>query len=105
LGMLAMDSRRLDEAVAHLEAAYRTDPANTTTRKALGLAYTWAGRLDQAKQLLIGAPDIVEELNVWGWWWGTQGEMEWAANAYRVSLLLRPEQPRVRNLLSTLGDR
>jgi len=105
LGMLAMDSRRLDEAVAHLEASYRADPANTTTRKALGLAYTWAGRLDQAKQLLIGAPDIVEELNVWGWWWGTQGEMEWAANAYRVSLLLRPEQPRVRNLLSTLEDR
>ena len=105
LGMLAMDSRRLDEAVAHLEAAYRADPANTTTHKALGLAYTWAGRLDEAEALLHDVPEIVEELNVWGWWWGTQGEAEWGANAYRVSLLLEPEQPQVRNLLSTLEDR
>ncbi|MDY7042253.1 MAG: O-antigen ligase family protein, partial [Chloroflexota bacterium] len=105
LGILAMDARRLDEAVVHLEAAYRTDPANTTTHKALGLAYTWAGRLEQARRLLAGVPDIVEELNVWGWWWGTEGELEWAANAYRASLLLDPEQPQVRDLLSALESR
>lgn len=102
LGMLAMDARRHDEAVDHLEAAYLADPANTTTHKALGLAYTWVGRLDQAGQMLAEVPGIVEELNVWGWWWGTQGESEWAANAYRVSLLLMPGQPQVRDLLSTL---
>jgi tetratricopeptide (TPR) repeat protein len=99
LGMLAMDARQPDQAVAHLEAAYRADPANTTTHKALGLAYTWVGRLDQAQQLLVGASDIVGELNVWGWWWGTQGESEWAANAYRVSLLLEPEQPEIQKAL------
>jgi len=47
-------------------------------------------------------PEIVEELNVWGWWWGTQGESEWAANAYRVSLLLRPEQPAIREVLAAM---
>ncbi|MBC7249635.1 MAG: O-antigen ligase family protein [Anaerolineae bacterium] len=102
LGMLALDARRLDEAVTHLEAAYNADPTNATTHKALGLAYTWAGRFDEAGQLLADVPEIVEELNVWGWWWGTQGESEWAANAYRVSLLLEPGQPGVRDRLSAL---
>jgi len=56
LQMQVADGRQLDEAVAHLEAAYRADPANTTTHKALGLAYTWAGHLDQAEALLRGVP-------------------------------------------------
>jgi len=105
LGMLALDVRQPDEAIAYLETAYRADSSNTTTHKALGLAYTWAGRLDEAKRLLTGVPDIVEELNVWGWWWGTQGESEWAANAYRVSLLLEPDQPQVRNQLDIWESR
>lgn len=100
LGMLAMDARRLNEALAHLEVAHQADPTNTTTRKALGLAYTWAGQLHQAKRLLIDVPDIVEELNVWGWWWGTQEQHDWGANAYRVSLRLQPDQPSVRRALS-----
>jgi O-antigen ligase len=104
LGMLAMDARQMDEAVVHLEEAYRIDPSNTTTHKALGLAYTWVGRLDQAQQLLVGAPDIVEELHVWGWWWGTQGESEWASNAYRVSLLLEPDQPDIQKALANMQE-
>jgi O-antigen ligase len=102
LGMLSLDAQRFDEAITYLEATYRADPTNTTTHKALGLAYTWVGRLDEARQLLAKVPEIVEELNVWGWWWGTQGEHEWAANAYRVSLLLDPDQPQVREQLSAL---
>lgn len=102
LGMLALDAQRLDEAITYLEAAYRADSSNTTTHKALGLAYTWAGRLAEARQLLADVPEIVEELNVWGWWWGTQGEREWAANAYRVSLLLDPDQPQVQDQLRAL---
>jgi tetratricopeptide (TPR) repeat protein len=103
LGMLAMDARSFGDAVAHLEAAYETDPTNAATRKALGLTYTWTDHLYQAEQLLADVPDIVEELNVWGWWWGTQGEYEWAANAYRVSLRLRPNQPSVREALADVG--
>ena len=102
LGMLAMDARRLDEAIGHYEEAHQADPSNTTTRKALGLAYAWAGRLQQAEQLLTNTPDIVSELNVWGWWWGAQRQPEWAANAYRVSLLLRPDQPSVRDALAAM---
>jgi tetratricopeptide (TPR) repeat protein len=102
LGMLAMDARQLDEAIAHLEAAQQAARSNTTTHKALGLAYTWAGQLHQAERLLADVPDIIEELNVWGWWWGTQEEEEWAANAYQVSLLLNPDQPSVREALAAV---
>ncbi|MFW6116422.1 MAG: tetratricopeptide repeat protein, partial [bacterium] len=104
LGMLAMDARRFNEAVGHLEVAHQADPANTTTHKALGLAYTWVGHLDQAAQLLAEVPDIVKELNVWGWWRGTQGEHEQAANAYRVSLRLQPEQPLVQEALADMQE-
>jgi tetratricopeptide (TPR) repeat protein len=102
LGVLAMDAQQLSDAVAYLEAAYQADPTNTTTHKALGLTYTWAGHLDQAERLLVDVPDIVEELNVWGWWWGTQGKYEWATNAYRVSLLLNPEQPSIQEALASV---
>lgn len=100
LGTLAMDAQQVNEAITHLETAYETDPSNTTTRKALGLAYTWAGHLNRAETLLAGSPDITEELNVWGWWWGTQDERQWSANAYRVSLRLEPDQPSVREALA-----
>jgi O-antigen ligase len=102
LGLLAMDEGQFDEAVSHLEAALEATPGNTTTRKALGLAYVWVGELDRAQVLLEEAPGIVEELNAWGWWRQTQGETELALNAYRISLMLAPDQPEVRRALERL---
>jgi len=104
LGVLAMEAQQMDNAVAYLEAAYQANPTNTTTHKALGLAYTWTGRLDQAERLLADAPDIVEELNVWGGWWIRQGKSEWATNAYRVSLLLKPDQPSIKKSLAAIQE-
>jgi tetratricopeptide (TPR) repeat protein len=93
LGLVLLGDLRFDESVEHLEAAWRADPGNTTTRKALGLAYVWVGDLESARPLLADVRDIVEELNVWGWWWGTERQMEQSLNAYRMSLLLEPDQP------------
>ncbi len=102
LGRLDVDAGRYEEGVAHLKLAYQAAPASFATRKALGLAYVWVGRLDEAEPLLQGIKDIVQELNVWGGWRRRQGEMELAANAYRMSLRLEPGQATVQKALAAL---
>ncbi|MBE9507798.1 MAG: O-antigen ligase family protein, partial [Chloroflexi bacterium] len=81
LGLILIGEARFHEGVEHLEVAWQADPGNTTTRKALGLAYVWVGELERAKPLLQDVPDIVYELNIWGWWRGTQQQMEQSLNA------------------------
>lgn len=102
LGMILVDEARFQEAVEHLEVAWRADPDNTTTHKALGLAYVWVGELGKAQPLLRDTKDIVQELNTWAWWRGTQQQMEQSLNAYRMSLLLEPNQPDVREKLDQI---
>jgi len=102
LGVILMDENRFNEAVEHLQMAWQADPGNTTTHKALGLAYVWVGEPEKARPLLRNVPDIVEELNTWAWWRGTQGQMEQSANAYHASLMLEPDQPGVRERLEQL---
>ncbi|OQY19232.1 MAG: hypothetical protein B6I34_09825 [Anaerolineaceae bacterium 4572_32.1] len=62
----------------------------------------WVGELEKARPLLQDVPDIVYELDIWGWWRATQGQMEQSLNAYRMSLLLDPNQPQVREKLEQL---
>ncbi len=102
LGLVALDAGRYDDAVAHLTVAYEAMPGRPAVRKALGLAYMWEGDLDRAEPLLVGLPGIVEELNVWGWWRATRGEVELAAHAYRMSLRLQPGQASVERALAAL---
>ena len=102
LGRLAMDAGRYEEAVRYLEIAWQAEPGNPATRKALGLAYVWVGRFDEAEPLLRGVKDIVQELNVWAGWRRGRGEVELAANAYRMSLRLKPNQPKVQQALLAL---
>lgn len=102
LGILALNNDEFTTAVTHLEQAWQADPANTTTRKALGLAYVWTGALEQAVPLLQDSPDIINELNGLGWWRSTQNQVPLALNAYRVSLLLNPDQPTLRQEIARL---
>ena len=88
-----MEEDRFEEAVEHLEVALHSNPHNTTTRKALGLAYVWVGELDRAKPLLSDVPEIVEELDVWAWWRDSRGQAEQSINAARMAELLASEQP------------
>jgi tetratricopeptide (TPR) repeat protein len=104
LGLILVDEARFEDAVEHLEAAYQADPDNTTTHKALGLAYVWVGELEKARPLLQNVPDIVQELNVWGWWRDTQQQTAQSVSAYRMSLLLEPDQPQVRETLERLEE-
>ncbi|MGB5934149.1 MAG: tetratricopeptide repeat protein, partial [Anaerolineae bacterium] len=102
LGLILLEETRFEEAVEHLETAWQADPDNTTTRKGLGLAYVWLGSVEKAYPLLENIPDIVYELNIWGWWWGTQQRMEQSLNAHRMSLVLEPDQPAVQERLQQL---
>ena len=102
LGLILADEARFHEAVEHLEIAWRADPDNTTTHKGLGLAYVWVGELEKAQPLLQDVPDIVYELNIWGGWRITQQQIEQALNAYRMSLLLEPDQPELQQRLNQL---
>jgi len=102
LGLMLVDEDRFHGAVEHLQVAWQADPDNTTTRKGLGLAYVWVGELERAKPLLQNIPGIVQELNAWGWWRSTQQQTEQAINVYRMSLLLKPDQPEVREVLNQL---
>lgn len=105
LGSLAVADGRYEEGMAHLEVVWRAGPEDRTARKALGLAYAWVGEIDRAAELLRDTKDIVTELNTWGWWHGQEGRQQVAMNAYRASLALKPDQPQVRNLLTTLESR
>jgi hypothetical protein len=60
------------------------------------------GELEEAQTLLVDVPGIVEELNIWGGWRGTQQQPEQSLNAYRTSLLLEPNQPEVRERVEQL---
>jgi hypothetical protein len=102
LGNLAVAAGRYEEGVAHLEAAWQGNQKDPTARKALGLAYTWVGKIEQAAELLQDTKDIVAELNTWGWWHGQEGRPKVATNAYLTSLALKADQPQVRDLLNKL---
>lgn len=104
LGMVSLDRRDFGSAVQQFELAYHADPANPTTQKALGLAYTWTGEIDKASRLLSQVNGMVQELNDWGWWWGTQGRMDLQIDTYRVSLSLKPDQPDIDKALKKLKN-
>ena len=105
LGNLAVTAGRYDEGIAHLETVWRASPEDPTACKALGLAYAWEGRIDEAAELLRNTKDIVAELNTWGGWHRSEGRRQVAANAYRTSLALEPDQPQVQESLSKLEDK
>jgi hypothetical protein len=94
LGMLAAALDDNTRAVAHLEAALQSAPDSWPTRKALGLAYVWVGRLPDAERLLrsLGDDDATaRELDTWSWWQEQRGRTGEALNAAEVRHRLRPD--------------
>lgn len=75
LGMLALNREVFEISITYLERAYRQEPGNQATLKALGYAYLWTGQLDQSEPLLRQLDDqdeLVEELGNWQRWWASQ---------------------------------
>ena len=101
LGMLASARDDAATAVSHLEAAFEASPASWPTRKALGLAYVWAGRTADAELMLRSLAhddDLVQELDTWSWWQEQRGRPRDALMAAEVGNRLRPSPQRAARL-------
>lgn len=94
-GWLAVKLEDFAQAVAPLEAAYRSEPINPAAIKGLGLAYVWNGQTEDAARMFLLLDDpqaMAEELLVWGWWRGSADQQPLlSAYAYETSLAMYPD--------------
>lgn len=74
LGLIMMGRKEYRLAIQHLEDAYTSKPEHRGVVKNLGYAYVWDGNLTAAVGLLEEIPEAGEELSIYEWWWGTQGD-------------------------------
>ena len=81
LGMISLLRQDFESASTSLETAYKQAPGHRGIIKNLGYAYVWLGKLDKAKRLLGQIPEAQEELNVYSWWWNTQGRHDLSEKA------------------------
>lgn len=93
LGLVAFTHQDYEGAIPTVETAHALDPHHPGVRRALGLAYTFTGRLDEARPLLQGQLTIVEELQYWQWFYGTNGQVVFSANAGRMADQLQVAGP------------
>lgn len=93
MGIVELDRQEFDAAVRHLEAAYKSDPTNRASRKALGYAYIWTNRLQEAAKLLRGIDESEVELKTAAGIWGRLKKPELAANANTVLQMLKTQEP------------
>jgi tetratricopeptide (TPR) repeat protein len=81
LGRIAMLRRDFKSAIGFLEIAHNQAPDHRGLLKSLGYAYAWDGDMVRAQQLLSQTPEAPEELDVYKWWWESQGRSDLSKNA------------------------
>ncbi len=90
LGLLALDEGNYEEALTHLQYAWKADPTHPANSSGLGYAYLWNGQLDAAEALLVSRPGICQELGAWARWRGQRGERALAEYAAGLAGQLCP---------------
>ena len=95
LGLISLARQDFSSALGYLLVAYHQSPHHRGVIKSLGYCYVWSGDLDSAKLLLNNIPEAKDELNVYVWWWNTQGRSDLSTNAAIMSseLGVPPAQP------------
>jgi tetratricopeptide (TPR) repeat protein len=88
MGLIAFDNREFPHAQEYLSRAYDVNPKHRGIIKSLGYTYTWLGQFDNAAQLLINIPEAKYEMDVYSWWWGTQGREDLAKQAEVMAMML-----------------
>lgn len=85
LGLIAFQAGDYEQAIAALTLA-AGDRTTATRRfsKPLGYSYAWTGNLAQAEELLVHVSEARYELQVYNWWWGTQGRLDLADYAAQL---------------------
>jgi hypothetical protein len=81
LGLISMLRQDFITAAANLETAYQEAPNHRGIIKSLGYCYVWLGDLDKAQKLLDQIPEAHHEMEVYIWWWETQGRLDLSENA------------------------
>ena len=95
LGMISMLRQNFESASEYLETAYKVTPDHRGIVKSLGYCYVWLGDLEKAELFLSRIPEAQEELDVYIWWWDTQGRGDLSENAVLAlqTLQNRSKQP------------
>jgi tetratricopeptide (TPR) repeat protein len=94
LGLLAVEQRNFSQAVRHLSLAHAIDGDHRGVVKSLGYTYIWLGEFDRALPLLKAIPEARYEMEIYIWWWGTQGREDLAGRASQgLELLERAGAP------------
>jgi O-antigen ligase len=99
LGLIALDRHDFPGAIGYLERARRDGFRHNGLEKALGLAYTFSGRLEEGQPYLQNQVGIVDELNYWGGYFDGIQQGAVSRNAFRQSLRIQPDQPDLRRIL------
>ena len=73
---------QLDRAIADFSEAIRLDPASSNVFYYRGVA--WSGKGDRALALLAQFHEAGHELDVYQWWWRTQGREDLSEQAKRL---------------------
>ena len=105
LGMIYLEQLDYPAAITVLEQALKADPDHPGTRKALGLAYAWDGRTEEALPLLRDLPNIVDEMNYWGWHFDDLNNPRAGYHSLLVSLALQPDQPEMQDYAEILKEK
>jgi hypothetical protein len=90
LGLIAMLRRDFVTAAVNLETAYQETPNHRGIIKSLGYCYVWLGDMDKARALLDRIPEAQHEMEVYIWWWETQGRPDLSERASRIVSRLDP---------------
>ena len=85
LGLISSARQDFSSALSYLLVAYHQSLHHRGIIKSLGYCYVWLGDMDNAKLLLSNIPEAKDELDVYVWWWGTQGRNDLSANAATMS--------------------
>ncbi len=92
LGMMALDAEDFSQARAYLETAYRHEPHNQPTLKALGYACLWTGDFNRAAEMFQQVDfrsRLVDELHYYRHYWGSRNRDDLSAAAEKMAAELR----------------
>jgi O-antigen ligase len=88
LGLVAMQRRDFETAVAYFAVAQQTIPDHRGLQKALGYSYAWLGDVETAVYYLHTMDEVPQEVDVYVWWWRNQGRNDLARRAEVVEQIL-----------------
>jgi hypothetical protein len=76
LGLIELSLGEYEDALAHLQTAYRNEPSSVPTRQLLGEALVVNGRLEEGRALWAGLGNELDQLNNRIFWYEHIGEAE-----------------------------